>query len=105
MPKPLNAQLLIEKYSGKRFGSWIVGDNFERIGRYWHVDVFCDCGKTQNVTVSALSLHKGCSCAYLEKVLLNKTLAFAKTELEKIWPSVIKAGRDVMEKYHAMAKV
>ena len=98
-PKGFSVEMLIEKYSGKRFGSWIVGKNFYRKSCCWHVDVLCDCGKTQNVTIAALAVHKGCSCAYLDKVYENKIRSRQKTELEMIWPAVIKAGRQVMEKY------
>lgn len=106
MPKPFDVPMLIEKYTGKRFGSWIVGKEFFRKDRYWHVDVHCDCGKSHNVTVSALALHKGCSCEYLDRVYENKIRKYQKTDLEQIWPSVIEAGRQVMEKYHnAMATI
>ena len=45
-PRGFSVEMLIAKYSGKRFGSWIVGKNFYREERQWHVDVRCDCGKT-----------------------------------------------------------
>ena len=105
-PKGFSVEMLIEKYSGKRFGSWIVGKEFFRKERYWHVDVRCDCGKSHKVTVSALATHRNCSCAYLDKVYENKIRSSEKTELEKIWPSVVLAGRKVMEKYkNAMATI
>ena len=99
MPKLLNVPMLIERYTGKRFGSWIVGTGFHKQNKNWCVDVQCDCGKTQIVTISALALHRGCSCEYLAKVQNYRNKGYAPTDLEKIWPSVIKAGRDVIEKY------
>ena len=104
-PRGFSVEMLRDKYSGKRFGSWITGDQFFRENKHWHVNVTCDCGKKHNVTISSLGLHKGCSCAYLEKVQNYKYRGCKRTELEKIWPSVIKAGREVMEKYYAVASI
>ena len=67
-PRGFSVEMLIEKYTGKRFGSWIVGKDFYREERQWHVDVLCDCGKTWKVTTASLTSHRGCSCLYLEKV-------------------------------------
>ena len=99
MPKPFDVPMLIDKYTGKRFGSWIVGDKFFKQNKHWNVNVTCDCGKTHNVTVSALTLHKGCSCGYLDMVRQYKNKGYATTDLEKIWPNVVKAGRQAMEQY------
>ena len=104
-PRGFSVEMLIAKYSGKRFGSWIVGKDFYREERQWHVDVRCDCGKTWKVTTASLTSHRGCSCRYLEKVAENKLRSYEKTDLEKIWPAVIKAGRTAMEKYNAMAQI
>ena len=105
-PRGFSVETLIEKYTGKRFGSWLVGDQFFRENKHWHVDVQCDCGKSHKVTIRSLATHHKCSCAYLQKVYENKLRAREKTELEKIWPSVVLAGRKVMEKYkNAMATI
>lgn len=104
-PKRQTVESLIVKYTGKRFGSWTVGKGFHKVNKNWCVDVLCDCGKTQIVTVSAFPTHNGCSCAYLERVQNYKNMVHEQTDLEKIWPSVIKAGRKVMEKYNAMASI
>ena len=98
-PRGFNVETLTQKYSGKRFGSWIVGKEFFRKDQCWFVDVLCDCGKSHKVTIRSLATHHKSSCAYLQKVYENNLRAREKTELEKIWPSVIKAGRQVMEKY------
>ena len=103
-PKGFSVEMLKNKYSGKRFGSWIVGDEFFRENRVWQCKVTCDCGKSWNVTLASLAVHGKCSCRYLEKVVENKHKTYKKTALEEIWPAVIKAGRTVMEKHgYAMA--
>ena len=104
-PRGFNPEMLKAKYTGKRFGSWLVGDQFFRENKHWHVNILCDCGKKHNVTISSLTQHRGCSCAYLEKVQNYKYRGCKRTELEKIWPDVVKAGREVMDKYYAMASI
>lgn len=98
-------QKLLDKYAGKRFGSWVVGKKFKKDGFHWFVDVHCDCGDTLIVNISCIPQHDKCTCAYLRKIRAKNERVYTKTDLERIWPAVIEAGRKAMEMYHGLENI
>lgn len=99
MTRVYDVPKLIDKYAGKRFGSWVIGKDFHKNKSHWFVDVLCDCGETNIVNISCIKNHGNCTCDYLKKIREKKAKDNSKTDLETIWPKVVKAGRKVMEKY------
>ena len=94
------------KYAHKAFGTWKTSTVFLR-GSTWYANVVCtECGTELIASISCLSKHGKCNCKKFlrEKELRNPTSGFLG--LEKVWPTVVKAGQRVMRKHkHAMAKV
>lgn len=106
MPKPYTQEALIEKWSNKRFSTWVTTEQFKKHCGHWFVLVKCDCGYELFVNVSSLNKHTRCTCELLKKVREKQERKEKQLDLEKIWPNVVKAGQRVMRKYHnAMAKV
>lgn len=90
-------------YANKRFGSFVTGNDFFLKNNRWHTIVKCDCGLEQEIMTSRLPIHKGCNCRALAVQRARRGESQSFYPLIKIWPKVIKAGRQVMEKYYAMA--
>lgn len=90
-------------YANKRFGSFVVGDDFYLKKGRWHTVVKCDCGLEQEVMTSRLPLHKDCNCKVLAVQRAYKERYHSFYHLIKIWPKVIKAGRQATEKHNGMA--
>ena len=92
------------KYANKTFGTWTTSD-VELDGSNWYAWVTCkECGSTFRVSISCLSKHNHCNCI---KYLRERAIATAPSgfvALEKLWPSVVKAGQKAMRKHrNAMA--
>ena len=59
-------------YANKRFGSFVVGDDFYLKKGRWHTVVKCDCGLEQEVMTSRLPLHKDCNCSQHKYIKLHR---------------------------------
>lgn len=104
------------KWKGMRRNNWLFlcVDHQDPKTKIWKVSVRCEiCGNEFVTTLNAFfkRSRQDCTCkamqkdrAYLEKVAIKE--GAKRSHLEMIWPSVIAAGRQAMEKYqYAMANV
>lgn len=106
MPRLHTLESLQARWGNRRFGTWTTSNEFEKDEGVWKAWVQCDCGDRHLVIISSLNGHRRCSCKLLRKERERRSGIDPFTALEKIWPSVMKAGRKATEKYNnAMAHI